>query len=38
MQHREVDKVKAVTCDLYLSDSSVAPLCVRPDLYHVVPV
>lgn len=27
-----------VTCDLYLSHSAVAPLCVCPDLHHVVPL
>lgn len=33
-----MSKAKFVTCDLYLSHSAVAPLCVGPDLHHVVPV
>lgn len=30
--------VESVTCDLDLCNSPVSPLCVRPDLHHIVPI
>lgn len=30
--------VEWLTCHLYLCDSPIAPLCVRSDLHHIVPI